>query len=609
MQDLYKGFKKVSEDNQSAVLEHENGHRLNIAKNGLSRRQKAALHKLPLHQARGTEEVPVQTEMQPESNPAEKLQNVGAQIADAVAENMVRGAEQAITPQQIEQMPDVNAMDVETGQPVAKSAGKTPEIKRAPLPPGPLAAFNPLNVPDMMPGETGTQYAARKQKEYDDYWGVTQSDQQEQENQVGLAEGVDRQGAEEIAEVPTKVAEMPEEKPMVAPPAPVVPTAPRIARPLTDEETIASPSTSMAQKMAAFGNLSIKTIKDKQELRKEYLKVLQEPIEAKKMYGDGFLRNVATVVALLMGGASAGITGKENPVIRMIDQDIERDLQLQRQNKEDKLSIFNQNMAMLDDEREAYIQSANAMREAYIAGIEEAKWRIDPRNFAAQEVMDTALRELKAKRDELDAAEAMRLNKQKIMNAMENTGGVSDMDPAQLVPIMIDNDADRRKVFEEIDDMQRVAQSSPQLLRLFDQAAKDNTALRTIKVPYIGALGKLPESVSSYQALLNQLIKTQGPARDAEVMRVFKSVTPEPYDSEADVELKRKTLKDYLKGLTTAPTARAYGMDLNKFSRTKYSDPMDLKSDQMKEYARQNKNSADPEKRRRAEFIIRKYGE
>jgi len=585
MQDLYKGFKKVSEDNQSAMLEHENGHRLNIAKSGLSRRQKAALNKLPLHQAKGTEAVPVQTEMQPKSNPAEELQNVGAQIADAVAENMVRGAEQAITPQQIEQMPDVNAMDVETGQPVAKGAGTTP------------GGMTPeeINLVEMG-GGTATPIAELEQ-------------QRKQQEQAGLSEGIDRQMAEEVPAVPTEVAEAPEEKPMVAPPAPVVPTAPRIARPLTDEETIASPSTSMAQKMAAFGNLSIKTIKDKQELRKEYLKVLQEPIEAKKMYGDGFLRNVATVVALLMGGASAGITGKENPVIRMIDQDIERDLQTQRQNREDKLNIFNQNMAMLDDEREAYVQSANAMREAYIAGIEEAKWRVDPRNFAAQEVMDTALRELKAKRDELDAAEAMRLNKQKIMNAMENTGGVSDMDPAQLVPIMIDNDADRRKVFEEIDDMQRVAQSSPQLLRLFDQAAKDNTALRTIKVPYIGALGKLPESVSSYQALLNQLIKTQGPARDAEVMRVFKSVTPEPYDSESDVELKRKTLKDYLKGLTTAPTARAYGMDLNRFSRTKYSDPMDLKSDQMKEYARQNKNSADPEKRRRAEFIIRKYGE
>ena len=54
---LYKGFKKVAEDDKSATLAHENGHKLQIAKSGLSSEHKRALSALPLCQA--DPEVPV----------------------------------------------------------------------------------------------------------------------------------------------------------------------------------------------------------------------------------------------------------------------------------------------------------------------------------------------------------------------------------------------------------------------------------------------------------------------------------------------------------------------------------------------------------------------
>ena len=51
MSSSYKGFKKVSEDKKQAVMEHPNGHRIIIAKSGLTGKLKKALKALPLHQS------------------------------------------------------------------------------------------------------------------------------------------------------------------------------------------------------------------------------------------------------------------------------------------------------------------------------------------------------------------------------------------------------------------------------------------------------------------------------------------------------------------------------------------------------------------------------
>ena len=92
MQDLYSGFRKVSEDEKTAVLEHDSGHKLNIAKSGLNKKQVAMLKKLPLYQAKGTGLV----EEEVDTDAGQKLQNVGADIADAVAENIVKGVEEKV---------------------------------------------------------------------------------------------------------------------------------------------------------------------------------------------------------------------------------------------------------------------------------------------------------------------------------------------------------------------------------------------------------------------------------------------------------------------------------------------------------------------------------
>lgn len=146
MQDLYSGFRKVSEDEKTAVLEHDSGHKLNIAKSGLNKKQVAMLKKLPLYQAKGTGLV----EEEVDTDAGQKLQNVGADIADAVAENIVKGVEEKVAaPTLVE--PEVSQMeparDLSSTQqaPVAAAPMAAPASTLEPAPvsapvPAPVAA-------------------------------------------------------------------------------------------------------------------------------------------------------------------------------------------------------------------------------------------------------------------------------------------------------------------------------------------------------------------------------------------------------------------------------------------------------------------------------------
>ncbi len=54
----------------------------------------------------------------------------------------------------------------------------------------------------------------------------------------------------------------------------------------------------------------------------------------------------------------------------------------------------------------------------------------------------------------------------------------------------------------------------------------------------------------------------------------FKNVTPVGTDTAADIATKRAALANYLQSKASAPTARAYGIDLSKFGSTSaYQSP------------------------------------
>jgi len=568
MQDLYKGFRKIAEDEKSATLEHEQGHKLNIAKHGLSKKQKAALKKLPLYQAEGTQVPEEKVAQQEMPDAGEQAKQVGVSIADAVAEKILEGATQSTTPRMVDSLPQ--APQPELG------------VHEAPAP-MPTAPMMPQpEIPPNQPAITPT----------------------EKEN---LAQYVQEQQA------PKEELQVPVEEPQAQPEMPAAmpaPKPPRQLKPLTDEEVIASSRTTASQKMAAYNNMILKTMRERQELRQKFEQDIKDKrIEPKQMYGEDTGKNILTVISLLLGGMAGGVLRQENPALKMINEEIERDIQRQKENIATEQNLYKYNLDMLGDDIDAYTQSVNQMRQIALTQMEEMMGKIyDPSNPMSNLQMQAEAAKLRAEIDRADAAVAERKQREKLLQALESSGGVSKMDPASIARILVSDSGDQAKVFEEIKDRQTIAKTMPQIFKLFDQANVENTALRTGTVPYVGRLFKKPDSVAALETLLTPLIKTQGPAREAEMKRIFDSIIPGPYDDAEDVVTKRNALNNYIAAVSQSPVSNAYGLNLEKFETTRFTDPSDARKNRLLEYARQNINSTDPEIRKEAEFVLRKYG-
>lgn len=413
MQDLYKGFKKVNEDDSRAVLKHENGHELVIAKGGISKKQRRALDKLPIHQAEGT---PTEEENQmpvPELDSGDALKNIGAQITEAVAQKVIQGAEESISPQQIAAMPEPTATDVATGEPVYRGARATPAEEpgprfapKRPLPPTLFSSINPLAVPDYLPGETGNQYAARKQREYDEYQAAQRGEVTEPVAMEPGEQGPGILGAaapslqepvptttEEVAE---QVEPTPERRPLdLGRPL----QAPAITRP--PEEVMVDPNVSEADRANAFimaaQNVQARIEQADIDFRTEMRKP-ENQINPDRLYENMSTgKKIRTMIGILLGGAAGGILRQENPVMAMLNKQIERDIESQRASRADKMNLYKQNLDILKDGRAAYFQTATQLRGIVEMKLQDAKLKLDPNNIAGRTAIDAAIAENRLK--------------------------------------------------------------------------------------------------------------------------------------------------------------------------------------------------------------------
>jgi len=413
MQDLYKGFKKVNEDDSRAVLKHENGHELVIAKGGISKKQRKALDKLPIHQAEGT---PTEEENQmtvPELDSGDALKNIGAQITEAVAQKVIQGAEESISPQQIAAMPEPTATDVATGEPVYRGARATPAEEpgprfapKRPLPPTLFSSINPLAVPDYLPGETGNQYAARKQREYDEYQAAQRGEVTEPVAMEPGEQGPGILGAaapslqepvptttEEVAE---QVEPTPERRPLdLGRPL----QAPAITRP--PEEVMVDPNVSEADRANAFimaaQNVQARIEQADIDFRTEMRKP-ENQINPDRLYENMSTgKKIRTMIGILLGGAAGGILRQENPVMAMLNKQIERDIESQRASRADKMNLYKQNLDILKDGRAAYFQTATQLRGIVEMKLQDAKLKLDPNNIAGRTAIDAAIAENRLK--------------------------------------------------------------------------------------------------------------------------------------------------------------------------------------------------------------------
>lgn len=129
-------------------------------------------------------------------------------------------------------------------------------------------------------------------------------------------------------------------------------------------------------------------------------------------------------------------------------------------------------------------------------------------------------------------------------------------DPAKLVPNLVPKEH-QAKALEEIKNAQDIKNIAPQIMAAFDKGSSRN--------PIVAAQGQ-----REFEGLINTTVKdAEGTTRQAAFDSIHKTMTPSGLlASPGENEARKRTVMEYLASKSAAPTSRAYGIDLAKFSGT-----------------------------------------
>jgi len=130
-------------------------------------------------------------------------------------------------------------------------------------------------------------------------------------------------------------------------------------------------------------------------------------------------RKIRTIIGMLLGGMAGGILRQENPLIAMLNKEIDRDIESQKLAREDKTNLYKQNLQILKDSQAAYIQTANQLRTIVEMKMLDAQRKLDPNNMLGKTALQAGISENQRKVRENDAVLAKIALKEKFNQARQ----------------------------------------------------------------------------------------------------------------------------------------------------------------------------------------------
>lgn len=266
-------------------------------------------------------------------------------------------------------------------------------------------------------------------------------------------------------------------------------------------------------------------------------------------------QRIMTAIGLIMGGLGGG--GRGNQAMDFLNKQIDNDIAAQKANLGKKESLLSANLRQFGNLKDATEMTRIMQHDMISAQLQKASSK------ASTELAKANALKMKGMLDAASAPMAQKLAMQKALSQAGQGQQFIDADPATYVSTVVPEPR-QKEVFGEIERAQDTRKMGNSIIKSFDEAAKDNTVLKT------GAgLLRTPASVMAlHQAMQPTFKDLEGTVRQAAMDNTFKNITPQPGDAESTVLTKRKALLDYLQSKSSAPTAKGFGIDLDKFKST-----------------------------------------
>lgn len=260
----------------------------------------------------------------------------------------------------------------------------------------------------------------------------------------------------------------------------------------------------------------------------------------------------ATGIGLILGGMGGGLTHQENPALKFLSQQIDRDIDAQKANLGKTKSLLDANMQQFGNLRDA--TSATRIMMGDIVSNQLAQAAAQSQDPIAKARAQQAIAQIKDRQ----AAEQQQLAMRQSVLGNVSGGGVS---PEQRISMLASSPQEAQAAGKELQSAKNHATQQDKILAAFNQASQENTLAGRV-----GRAGFEPPSVGVFQALMMPYLKdAEGRINESELQRTDKLI-PKVGDKEATIQEKLNGLKSFLQEKApVAVTLPKFGIDPHQF--------------------------------------------
>lgn len=272
---------------------------------------------------------------------------------------------------------------------------------------------------------------------------------------------------------------------------------------------------------------------------------------------------IATGIGLILGGIGGG--GHINLVADHLNHMIDQDIAAQQADLGKQENLLSVNLRAQGNLRDATELTRMQTREILQAKImQDAQKAQSP--LAMQQA---ALANAKLQKDNAQAAGMYAARKTILGSTFQGQGPggaqgrISQEDPARLIQFLVPPDK-QKDVASEIKRATDTRTQEKDILSSFDKAAADMKGLGRI-----GSALKTPRSLMAFEQSLQPTFgDIEGTVRQSAMDATKENVNPSRYDTDEDTAIKRKALETYIHSKKSAPLAKTFGLDIDRFAGT-----------------------------------------
>lgn len=295
-----------------------------------------------------------------------------------------------------------------------------------------------------------------------------------------------------------------------------------------------------------------------QELNKERQSVFDDAraghIDPNKFWADRSApQKISTILGLVLGGLGAGALRQENPVMKMLNNEIERNINAQKADLENKHSLLNANRAQFQNEHDAINMTRIMLNDQLTNGLKMAAAKTTDAQSKAR-----ALQAVGA----LESQAAPIMSQLAMRRAVLTGASMGAIDPSMTIRVIVP-EHQQAAAYKELGEAQNMRKASDNILSAFDQLAQINTVGNRTLSPW--------QSYSQISAIRDPLVAalskdTAGRFTEADA-KYLGTLFPDMRDNAASLKIKRGKLNSLITEKMNFPILNSYGINVGSTGR------------------------------------------